>query len=183
MAVSKALRFVKDDYQAANSRWQALHNETPRRQLAMIAAMNERYRGVTVVLLSAILAETAINAYLALKLSPTDWQAKEKTRTVFKWTDLPKLVEPSYILPALLREDLEKLVGCRNAIGHPKPTVHEFGVLKPLHEGTADDFYSPTHDDIQRWYLLTIHLTENLCRYDQEAIHFLITFRENLRVR
>lgn len=154
--VDQQFQFVSSpEYQVLNkfyNRWAAAH--------------------ITLTTLSHALCEASINASLALLMAHRElaqtFPLVERSPLKKKWTLAPKLLEPSYELPAdsVLVRDLSQLIADRNALAHSKISLNYNGkdVLKGEEAHISLDGESA--DRLWRFaalpYKLQSHLEERL---------------------
>lgn len=119
-------------------------------------------RRLSVIVLSALLTEAAINFYLCVKCDAKGFkEIQDKERTLFKkCTEVPKRFRKSYSIPADLSQDIRNLIDRRNDIVHSKPMISIDGDNR--HKGNEPDVVLDEHEFVGRCATAPFRLVKEL---------------------
>jgi hypothetical protein len=125
-------------------------------------------RRLTIVLLTAALCESYINAALALSLSPAEFRKIERKPPIEKWLVHSKRVNPAFAIDLASSRELEFLIECRNATTHAQPQV--FSEAENIHPGNHESWSQLTHERVLPLAKLVVSLLTQLCAGTQPFI-------------
>lgn len=120
-------------------------------------------RRLTIVLLTAALCESCINAALALTLEPDEFKAIERRSPLEKWFTHSKRVNPAMALDPNSADgrELEFLIKCRNSTTHAQPEV--YSETETIHPGNHEPWSFLNHERVLRIAKLPLSLLSQLC--------------------
>lgn len=119
-------------------------------------------RQLTIVLLTASLLESCINAALAVSLSPPEFKKIERRPTRAKWFDYSKRVNSSFILEedSPIGREFRFIFDCRDSIVHARPEVHSDNLT--IHYGNHAPWGLLKHERILPIVTASLSLIEEL---------------------
>ena len=120
-------------------------------------------RRLTIVLLTAALCESCINAALALSLEPPEFRKIERKPPLEKWFVHSKRVNAAFTLDPKSADgqELEFLIKCRNSTTHAQPEV--YSETATIHPGNHEPWSFLSHERILSIVTLPITLLDQLC--------------------
>lgn len=132
-------------------------------------------RRLTIVLLTAALCESCINAALALTLEPADFNKIERKPPLVKWFDHSKRVNPAFALDPNSADgkELEFLIKCRNSTTHARPEVYT--ETETIHPGNHEPWAFLNHDRVLPIVTLPVTLLQRLCEGTKPLIAIMPT--------
>lgn len=170
IALNDAVSAYQQTHEAVSERLPLTDSPDP--ELTLLHYALEQHRA-TALVLAACCVEALANLYLAHKATREQFAALEFTSFLEKWTTLPSLFVPNYLLPkdGELYQDLKRLVSRRNAVMHLKEDVHHGDVLHP---GSRPQVASDEKLFILRCRSLPERLLNHLASYDKTETIMLV---------